>query len=638
MINEVDQGLKANKTKINLFAFPNQTAVLFWVIAATLVGAVIIGTSGLAPMPIWWISPVLLFLSLWRFVSQPDRVIRQGMLVFDDEQFPLLRSAIQSFSTQLGLKRIPMILIKNEENRLYTVGSFRRWYIVLSVKTAQELEIQLGLQEKVETANLKIVHELYHFKNGDYWQLGLLTGLFQTIFPLMLWFMMFFGGWILLLGLASQSFLQLSPSLMLENMPPETTPMMERILASGLPSDTEMDAIREKATGTNFFAVASFVFNVSIPLIFIAILLWFFYLPLIWQMREFYADAGMVQTVGSSAAIWKKRPNLYIAPVNTTRGENNLLNKIRNKYSDISQRLIEYLKRARRFSPYGRVDALLEPQRAFYNWKRIAFFLGGLVLVLEVFLATPLTLPFIGQNPMHFSTLIVVVSVAYFLLPRLVLGKSGWLDAVKIILVVNCIRLAWLLLTLSALWGLYFVAPEYLTEILMSAIYSTARYAGNASFDFDLSEFIVEASVVNLVQVPIIFIFQLISTLSLTLLFGRMFKWYSYHATSEVFKKTVFALTMGMALILLFILLPISTAILTGNPGLFVQPMMAIQVVVGALTLIGMAFWFYQNDKKYFGKCPRCGREVMQSSQFLDNCSECREVLYPWLWTEYDDE
>lgn len=637
MTQEVDRSLKVNKKKINLFAFPNQTAVLFWVITVTLVGAVIIGTSGLAPMPIWWISPVLLLLSIWRFASQPDSIIRQGMLVFDDEQFPLLKRTIQSFSIQLGLKRTPIVLVTNEENRLYTLGSFRRWYIIFGTKTAQELEMQLDLGEKVEIVNLKIVHELYHFKNGDHWQLGLLTGLFQSLFPLMLWFMTFFGGWMLLLGLVSQSILQLSPSSILENLPPETQ-IMEQILASSLPSESELAAIRAKAMEINYFSVTSFIFNVSVPLISIAVLLWFFYLPLIWQMREFYADAGMVQTMGSSASIWKIRPNLYIAQVNTAQGENNLLNKIRNKYSDISQILFEYLKRARRFSPYGRVDALLEPQRAFYNWKRIAFFLGGLVLVLEIFLATPLTLPLIGQNPMHFSTVVVVVAVAYFLLPRLALGMSGWLDTVKIILVVNGIRLAWLLLTLSALWGLYFVAPEYLTEILRSAIYSVARYAGNATFDFDLSEFIVEASVVNLLQVPIIFILQLISTLSLTFLFGRMFKWYSYLATSEVFKKIVFVLTMGVALILLFIFLPISTAILTGDLGLFVQPIMVVQIVVGALTLIGMAFWFYQNDKRYFGKCSHCGKKVMQSSQFLDNCSECGVVLYPWLWTEYDDE
>lgn len=516
------------------------------------------------------------------------------------------------------------------------MGSFRRWYIVLGIDQLYNLEAQLSNPDEAERAEAILLHELYHFKNGDYWQTGFLDVLFRSIFPLMLWFMFFFGGWMFLLALVSQSLVQITPQAILEKMPAELLPMLEPILLNSLPSQTEMDRILAKAEGINFIYVVSFVFNISLPLIIISIILLIFYSHLIWRMREYYADAGVAQTLGNVSSYFRLSTMKLVSTALELRGDNKISTKIQMWISDVFSKFDGYIERRR--TPNGRHDALLDPQRAFYDWKRVALLLSGLILILEIFLATPLTLPLVGQNPMHFSTVVVVVSVAYFLLPRLVLGKSGWLNALKIILVVNGIRLAWLLLTLSALWGLYFVAPEYLTEILMFAIYSIARYAGNASFDFDLSEFIVEASVANLLQVPIIFILQLVSTLSLTFLFGRIFKWYSYLATSEVFKKTALVLTMGAAIILLFIFLPISTVVLMGDLGLFVQPIMVVQIVVGALTLIGMTFWFYQNDKKYFGKCPRCGREVAQSSQFLDNCSECGEVLYPWLWTEYDDE
>lgn len=621
--------------KINIFAFPSQTAILFWLVAITLIGAVAFGTHGEAPIPIGWLLPVFLFLTLWGFLLRPDHDIRNRRLVPIGDQYPILRDSINILSNRIGLKRTPIILATNA-NRRYTLGSFRRWYIVLGIDQLHNLESQLSSSDKAERAKTILLHELYHFKNGDYWQTGFLDVLFRSIFPLMLWFMFFFGGWMFLLALVSQSLAQITPQAILEKMPVELLPILEPILLNGLPSQMEMDGILAKAEGINFIHVASFVFNISLPLIIISIILLIFYSHLIWRMREYYADAGVAQTLGSVSSYFRLSTMKLISTALELRVDNKISTKIQMWISDVFSKFDGYIERRR--TPNGRHDALLDPQRVFYDWKRIAFLLSGLILILEIFLATPLTLPLVGQNPMHFSTLVVVMSVAYFLLPRLVLGKSGWLDAVKIILVVNGVRLVWLLLTLSALWGLYFIAPEYLIEILMSAIYSTARYAGNASFDFALSEFIVEASVVNLLQVPIIFLFQLISTLSLAFLFGRIFKWYSYLTASDVFKKTVLKLTMGMALILLFILLPISTALLTSKPGLFVQPKMIIQVIVGTLILIGMAFWFYLNDKKCFGKCPHCDKKIVQSGQFLDNCSECGEVLYPWLWTEYDDE
>jgi hypothetical protein len=621
--------------KINIFAFPSQTAILFWLVTITLVGAVAFGTSSEAPFPIWWLLPVLLFLTVWGFLARPDRDIRNRRLAPIGDQYPYLRESINMLSNRIGLKKTPIILA-TDANRRYTMGSFRRWYIVLGIGQLYNLEAQLSNPDEAERAEAILLHELYHFKNGDYWQTGFLDVLFRSIFPLMLWFMFFFGGWMFLLALVSQSLVQITPQAILEKMPAELLPMLEPILLNSLPSQTEMDGILAKAEGINFIYVVSFVFNISLPLIIISIILLIFYSHLIWRMREYYADAGVAQTLGNVSSYFRLSTMKLVSTALELRGDNKISTKIQMWISDVFSKFDGYIERRR--TPNGRHDALLDPQRVFYDWKRVALLLSGLILILEIFLATPLTLPLVGQNPMHFSTVVVVVSVAYFLLPRLVLGKSGWFDALKIILVVNGIRLAWLLLTLSALWGLYFVAPAYLTEILMSAIYSTARYVGNASFDFSLSEFVVETSVVNLLQVPIILFLQLVSTLCLTFLFSRIFMWYSYLATSEVFKRTVLVLTMGAAIILLFIFLPISTAVLTGNLGLFVQPIMVVQIVVGALTLIGMAFWFYQNDKKYFGKCPHCGKEVTQSSQFLDNCSECGEVLYPWLWTEYDDE
>ena len=116
--------------KINISAFPSQTATLFWLVTITLVGSVAFGTSGEAPFPVRWLLPVLLFLTVWGFLSRPDRDIRNRRLAPIGDQYPNLRKSINMLSNRIGLKKISIILA-TDDNRRYTMGSFRRWYIVL---------------------------------------------------------------------------------------------------------------------------------------------------------------------------------------------------------------------------------------------------------------------------------------------------------------------------------------------------------------------------------------------------------------------------------------------------------------------------------------------------------------------------
>ena len=67
-------------------------------------------------------------------------------------------------------------------------------------------------------------------------------------------------------------------------MPPDIRPMMEQVFLRGLPSDAELEALQTKIAEINFVDAASFVFNISLPFIFITAILWFFYLPLFWPV------------------------------------------------------------------------------------------------------------------------------------------------------------------------------------------------------------------------------------------------------------------------------------------------------------------------------------------------------------------
>lgn len=624
--------------KINIFALPNQTAVLFWLIAVTLVGSTIFGTIGISPFPIRWIAPAVILISIWGFLSHSDRDLRKGKLTVYKHGYPLLSRAIRDLSIRIGLKKTPAILLSNEQRKMNIAGSFRRWYIIFGKDDVQMLEDLLGDPRNSDLAEMKILHELYHFRNGDYWQLGLLTEMFKTSFSVMVWFMCFFGGWMLILALAAQSFVDFSPSSVLEKMPPDLRPMVEQIFSSAFPSASELDALQSKVAEINFVDAASFVFNISLPFIFIAAILWLFYLPLFWQMREFYADAGMVQTLGTSKPIWKTLPNTRSGIESTQPEKIDAFHAFRRTTTEILSRFQELKLAGRRFSPIGRTDALLDPQRVFYSWKKIALYLGGLTLVLEVFLSTPLTLPIVGQNPMYFSILVILVATAYFLLPKVIFGSLKWLDALLIIVIINLVRLIWLAITLAILWTLYFLAPNTLFEVLRSAIYSTARYVGNTAFELNMWEFLTKASLTNLLQVPIIFTVQILSLTGLLYLFRRISTWYSAFSTSTAFKRTVLVLIAGEAIILSFSILPPISALLLGNANSLMRAGTIFQLFLGLSILVGGIVWFVIQDRRCSYLCPTCNTKTTYSGSLNENCQSCGNPVFPWLWTEYQDE
>lgn len=624
--------------KLNLFALPSQTAILFWLIAGTMIGSILFGTAGTAPFPIRWLTPVVVLLSLWGFLSLPDRELRKGKLVLITTEYPLLTNAIRNLSAQIGLKRVPTILLSNENRKMQIMGSFRRWHVVLGKEDVQTLEDLLSQPQNSDLAEMKILHELYHFKNGDYWQLGLLTEMFKTTFSVMFWFMCFFGGWMFVLSLAAQSFLNFSPSSLIEKISPDIRPLIEQALLNGLPSDTELDALQSKVAEINFIDAASFVLNISLPFIFITAFLWYFYLPLFWQMREFYADAGMVQTLGTSAPIWKVLPSVARQGNSVNHTNKHIFWTLWEFIVNPFSQFRKISNEKRRFTPNGRTDALLDPRRVFYDWKKIALYLGGLTLVLEIFLSTPLTLPIIGQNPVSYATLVILGATGYFLLPQLILGEFRWFDALLIIIVINLIRLAWLVITLGVLWTLYFLDPNALFEVLRSAIYSTARYTGNATFELNILDFLAKASFVNLLQVPIIFTIQVLSLNSLLYLFKRLATWYSFLQNERIFKRTILVLTVGLILVLLFSILPLISSLLKADFYSLARPGIILQFMVGILILAGGICWFVIQDRRFSNKCPTCNAYSAYSSKKIENCQSCGNRILPWLWTEYQDD
>ncbi len=178
----------------------------------------------------------------------------------------MLQKAVENGAKQIGLKRIPQVLINKKGNEIYVMGSFRRWYIVCSLEQAELLENQLtDSPSTTMTVHAKIFHELYHFKTGDYWQLGYLAELLQTTFYLTLWVLTLFAGWIIFLLLAKTAILQLSPSFLLRNVPAEIQPILAQLLGMILPPRAQLEVMNQRAAEMNFFCSSLVCFESFVP-------------------------------------------------------------------------------------------------------------------------------------------------------------------------------------------------------------------------------------------------------------------------------------------------------------------------------------------------------------------------------------
>lgn len=614
--------------KINIFSLPSHTAVLFWLMTTVLLGAMLLGSSGTSVIPMWPLAVIMLLLPIREFLMRSDRDIKKYGLEEAGERFPILQESIRLRSHQIGLKRFPRLLISENGQEIYEMGSFYRWYIVAGNEKAQTLESLLNDPENFNLAEVQILHELYHFKTGDYWQLGYLTELFKVSFNLMFWTMLFFGAWGFMLVLAKEPFFSFLQSDIVSKFPSDVRPAIEQFLPAILPSPEEIEDLRIKAQELNLVSAIEFVVNITLPYLMLASILWIFYRPLLWRIQEYYADAGAIHKQGDTSSFWE---SIIVFTQKTSQETISESKKNINHSFFISLRKIWWGD----FWPSTsqRLAAIEAPEKIFYDWKQIAWILGSLALALMVFMATPITLTVVGKNPMIFSTLLVVVPLSYFLLPQVVLGETAWKNGLKVLLVILGIHTVWLLLTLALMWGLYFIAPELLREVLQSAIASIARYAGNVRVDIDLLDFLVNASIINLLQVPFVFAFQLTSVLGLLSLFKRVLSWHSYVKTSQDFKNIVFGLTFGVSFVLATLIMPVGMAAIDMDFSVF-WGWTGIWSVLGVLLMISGFVWLYLKDRKYYQKCYSCN----EKSGLGKKCRSCGATLNPWLWVEYEDE
>ena len=412
-----------------------------------------------------------------------------------------------------------------------------------------------------------------------------------------------------------------------------------------MPTLTEIEQLRQKMESINLFLVLNFVASALPPFVVTGGILWALYWPKLWRVREHYADAGVVHTQGEvrpylsaltkiPLPLLRKRSHILAGTLETSqRGQERPRKGVRKLWTAIRELLSRHPGAASRIGCVG------EPFRVFDDWIGTAVLAGSLTLLLDVLLVSPLTLLYAGKWPMHFSTLAILVVVSLDLIPQLVQGGSARSDILKIVSVGMSLRLAWLLLTIGFLVVLWIFTPDLLSDILTAFVASSAHFAGYSDeLRFDsLAGFIIEASILNLAQVLIIFCVLIIALLLVTSWLRRLLTWYGLPRASRRLMRIAFLIIGLMALFLSITVLPLITTALLRPADLFKPPGMVMGVSGLIVNTFGLGLFLYA-DRKYAQHCPKCGAAVPGPYWLGKRCQApgCNELLHPWLAAEYE--
>jgi hypothetical protein len=141
--------------------------------------------------------------------------------------------------------------------------------------------------------------------------------------------------------------------------------------------------------------------------------------------------------------------------------------------------------------------------------------------------------------------------------------------------------------------------------------------------------------VLNLSQVFIILLVLLGALTLVTLLLRRILVWYAFPQADQRLMKVAYWMIGFIAILTgTAILSPITTALL--RPSDFFMPATHIVAALGLLiTAIGLIY-FYHVDRRYAGRCPKCGKPLPGPYHLGKRCDVCIDILlHPWLIAEY---
>lgn len=665
--------MKEKQFKLNIFALPNQTTILFGLMVFVLIGIFIVGSLSEVRLLVFFpFTALLLILPIRAFLARPQRNIRTRQLRPAPDSFQPLQDTIVELAQEMGLRHRPQLLLGQvertfwhelvskmsrflpvaivdwlqrrlpQDQSIHTFGSRRNWYVAMTLGEAKKMQADLIQQTAVTRAIL--IHELHHFQGGDYWRLGYLAELFQQTRWLLGWAILFSMGWGVLLVMAANEFFTLNIVDFLNEM---SEPFqLGEDLAALLPPQAELDALAAQVQSINLiestFFTVTFFFVVFMPFVVVTFLLRFFLWPKLWRTQEFYADAKVVHRQKRSAPFHAALTGMLLAvlpqslplPAPKTQAPWPLfkgwLHRFRHYHSPLEVRL----------------QAIHSPETIFSSWLKTAVLSAVLAFLVDMLFQTPLTFFFVNETTVHYTTVMIFVVTALYLIPVLV--QRGNVIETKVdtnpIWKITAVSVAIKALPIISI--VVFVAIAFLisptaldariTQMVVILSGQTALSPQDFLFGNDLSGFVADLIFSAIAQIVIAFVTLFLSLWGAWWLIGRLLQWYALPQAEKRLMRIAYGIIVTLTIFLVFTFLPLVTTLIMNPAELPNRPFLWLSAVTGLIIfIVGIAAFFYF-ARQYRNRCPHCQQSVPPPYELGKCCPHCQQRLQPWFLVEYE--
>jgi hypothetical protein len=619
--------------KLNLFALPSQTTILFagilLVIGVPLLAGFALRFQLLLPL----LPVVVLIFTVWDFLIEPDRQLARLHATPLPPGGGWLAERVTTLAHEVATPP-PMLLATDAVTMPFVLGTWRRrwlivpaWFFMCWPDAPRDAEIDADLE-------VVLRHELAHFVNHDAWLTALARSLLKMTVAVTAtyWFMWLWQPILYAVGITYLPALLEVYAPLLMIFPPEV-----QMLMYAPPPMTPARAITHWLEVTMALA----------PLLVGALFLWRRDWNLLLRVREVYADARVAAWLGATAPLeaaldrfrpprapasvpsqprfslrfWRRRLQApEIAPLSWA-----LDLPLRGSWSPTPQPLVT-----------TRRAVLRQPERVYGASKQIGVRSGVIVMlfyIIQVSLLTPGQVGIGLELAIGAGFVVLALGLTPLMLVRLpderairrdLTAATGWF-----VLVLMAVLAPLLLLALAAvqLW------PQGI-DIVLYAVAGAPPTTFAPVLDDPIGyivQAVVGAFVAFVIAAPAVL--WLVLWLDMRLK-QRILTWcaapWLARRSAPVFSATT--LVLGVALWLG--VLPL-VSVLSFPFILEIEVDTVVKLVVAALLLLVAGLIFWCGDRRWHGRCPACGGAIKTPPQLGATCAHCHTLLVPWLLARY---
>jgi hypothetical protein len=610
--------------KLNLFALPSQTTLLFAGIFLVIGGPLLAGFALRFQLLLPLLPVVVALFTLWDFLNAPHRqlaALRAAPLPPGEDW---LREQIVTLAGKANT-RPPAICISARLDAPMVFSTWRRrwlvipaWFLVKWPNGPRDLEND-------DLLDVVLRHELAHLVNHDGWLTALARSLLKMTVAVagVYWFMWLWQPLLYAAALPYLPTLAKSYAPLLALFPPEV-----QALVSAPPPMTPARAI------TYWLELALAL----APLLIGALFLWWRDWNLLLRVREVYADARVARWLGDIAPLedaLDRYASIPRPPLPPQR-EGRFWRTAPEPVPPLGWGLDAPLRASLLFSPQPNHDtrrAVLRCPEVVYGSRREIGVRSGVIVMLFYIVQASLLAPNQSGIGLELALGAGFVVLALGLTP-LMLVRLPDHRAIRRDLAVAT---GWFVLVLVTVLGplilLALVAVQFWPAGLDIVLYAVAG-ASPAAFAPVLDDpagYLVQVAVGAAaafgIAAPVLLWLALWLDMRLK---QRILTWYGAPWLARHSALVFSAVTLVLGVALWLGVLPL-ISVLAFPLILEIEAGTLAGLAVAGVVMAAAGLLFWRADRRWHGRCPACGGESRIPPQMGAACEHCRTVLAPWL-------